>query len=457
MYLRKTYNNRALWCVFLSCMLLVVGVFGKRVLAGNVQTALSDGQILKISDQYTMGSILDRNQNLIVQGQEGGANWNGEETEEIWGDLLGISIRENVNSPFTIAGNCPWIFGTEDNRFGLSDLFCPWKERVGGSVQLTLDMNLQQTIHDMLENYGYENSTVMVSNYKTGEILAAYGDIFQKRYHPGSTIKPVLAAAILNLYPELEDFTYQCTRPNHNFHTEQGLYRINCAYGAYHGLMNMESAIAQSCNGYFISLLQQVPKEELQEELKKWGFDTVIAYEQFSYWDQSFIKESDLETDYLLAAIGQANAYSTVAGMHFCTNALMNQGTLKEPVLMNRKCSEPGDAWQDMVEEKTYPFCQAEAADAVKGMMEQVTINGIGKSFYYPGFAAKTGTSQKADENGTLVDQYTIWTTGGLVQEETPYAITVCLDQIPETVDSTFAGKIAREILVYIVEEGLDG
>lgn len=457
LYYRKTHSNRVLWAVFLSCMLLAVGIFGHRVYAGNIQSEMTSGQIIKVAEQYIMGRVFDRNGNMIVQGTEQGAQWRDEKTERLFSDLMGIDIEKTVNSPFTVAGNCAWLFGTEDNRFGLKDLIDPGQERVGGSVVLTLDMELQSYIDQVLSQYGFEHATVMVSDYSTGEILAAYGNVFVDMYHPGSTIKPILAAAILNLYPEMKNYTYECVKENHDFYTEQGWYHIDCAYEKEHGLVDMEKAIAQSCNGYFVSLLQQIPRKELQKELEKWGFDTVIAYEQFSYWDQTFLKDSDRETDYLLAAIGQANAYTTVAGMHFCTNALLNGGTFNEPLLLKMKLSEPEGEWQKIASDKTYQMCSAEVADTVEMMMESVTTWGIGTRFYYPEFAAKTGTAQKADKEGSILNEYTVWTTGGLTNENTPYSVTVCLDQVSEEIDSTWAGLVARDILDYLAKEDLNG
>ena len=92
-------------------------------------------------------------------------------------------------------------------------------------------------------------------------------NIFSQLYSPGSTIKIILAAAALSIDPDLASFEYDCTAENHIFHTEEGDYRISCAGNVYHGRMDMTKAIAYSCNGYFISLLQQIPEDELAEEL----------------------------------------------------------------------------------------------------------------------------------------------------------------------------------------------
>lgn len=78
---------------------------------------------------------------------------------------------------------------------------------------------------------------------------------------------------------------------NHIFQIENGAVEINCAENMFHGELSMENAIAYSCNGYFISLMQKADHAKMLEALKKWGFDTSISYEQFMYWDHRFYKE----------------------------------------------------------------------------------------------------------------------------------------------------------------------
>ena len=66
------------------------------------------------------------------------------------------------------------------------------------------------------------------------------------------------------------------------------------------------------------------------------------------------------------------------------------------------------------------------------------------------GFAAKTGTAQKADGEGNLSDCYTVWTTGGLTDEKCPYSVTVCFDNVSGDIRSIYAGQTAKKILEYM-------
>lgn len=451
--------------IYAFVLLVIIALFLMRVYEGNIEAAENAGLLIRLSDQYQMGTVYDRNENAIVRGTDGGMEWTrNQEEQEAMAGLFGPALEDTYASRMTIWGMAPELFGYNDTRLDLKDLLRPGKARVGGSIELTIDKELQTFICSLLKQKGVENAAVVVSNWRTGEILAAVSlpaslpgeaeekisNIFSQLYSPGSTIKIILAAAALSIAPDLADFEYDCTAENHIFHTKQGDYRVSCAGNVYHGRVDMAEAIADSCNGYFISLLQQIPEDELAEELKNWGFDTTISFDQFSYWDQTFSGEDASEIEYLLGAIGQGNCSITPIGLNLCTNVLLNSGRLQEPVVIQKRSASPDDDMRSCLSGKSYEVCSEMTADRVKEMMLGVTSYGTGTDFGMNGFAAKTGTAQKADEEGNPSDFYTVWTTGGLTDEESPYSVTVCFDNVSSDIRSTYAGKTAKEILEYM-------
>lgn len=451
--------------IYAVVLLLLVTLFVGRICKGNVEAAGDAGLLIRLSDQYQMGTVYDRNGNVIVQGTDGGMEWNGDQEEqESMQSLFGPDLENTYASRMTIWGMAPELFGYSDERLDVKGLLHPGEARVGGNVQLTIDKELQTFIYRLLKENGMGNAAVTVSNWKTSEILAALSlsdhtpdepageisSVFNQLYSPGSTFKVILAAAALDIDPDLAEFQYDCTSANHVFYTEEGDYRISCAGNTYHGKLGMAEAIAYSCNGYFISLIQQLPRDKLAEKLKNWGFDTTVSFDQFAYWDQIFSGESTSEIEYLLGAIGQGNCSITPIGLNLCTNVLLNSGRLQEPVVIQKKSASPDEEMISSISGKSYEVCSEMAADKVKEMMLGVTSYGTGKNFEMDGFAAKTGTAQKADREGNLTGYYTLWTTGGLVGEETPYSVTVCLDDVSGDIYSAYAGQIARAILEYM-------
>ncbi len=453
--LRKRCTGGKVFVAFLICMALVLAVFGGRVLFGSMITPISNGQLLKYAEKYHMGTVYDRDETFIVCETDEGYLWDGLESIESFKDILGVDIADTGNSRMTVMGNCPWAYGAGDNRFSRYDLFHPNRDRVGGNVKLTFDKELQEYICQLIQTKGYENAYVVVSNWSTGEIYATYGEVLSVTMHPGSAIKPVIAAAALSVDPSLATYTYDCVKENHTFDTEEGPVKIHCINGKTHGKLDMGSGMAVSCNGYFVSLLKQVDKEKMLEELKKWGFDSCVSYDQFMYWDHTLINGAPEEIYYLQAGIGQANTFITPAGLNFCTNALLNKGTLVEPVWILAKQVSGEEDWISVQGEDAIRLCQEEVAGQVVDMMLKVTQSGTGTSFALPNFAAKTGTAQKSGANGMIGDRYTVWTTGGLNTPETPYSITVCLDDVTEDVGSKEAGALAQEILLKMLKGGV--
>lgn len=432
-------------------MVLSLGVFAYRVAAGSEITPMSDGQIIMNAKNCQFGKIYDRNDKIIAEGSTNGITWASDNTKQAFSEILGLDIEASLNAKTTLAGNCPWLYGTEVNGFSAYALTHPGSIRQGGSVKLSIDKNLQEYVDAAVRKHGYKNAYVVISNYQTGELLCVYGDSFIKELHPGSTLKPIITAAALSVDGNLENFTYNCTKSNHIFQTESGAYEINCMNNEEHGTQNLSDCMANSCNGAFITLLQNVNRDAVLAELKKWGFDTSISYSpEFACWDHTFLQGSSRDIDYLLAAIGQANAYITPAGLTMCMNTLMNHGVLQTPVWFTEKQSSQDAKWIKVDgEAEGRAVCSTDVADKVVQMMLQVTARGTGETFWLPGFAAKTGTAQKApaDEGEEL---NTVWTTGGLINTETPYTVTVCLDDVTEEVSSMDAGSLAREILLYM-------
>lgn len=219
--------------------------------------------------------------------------------------------------------------------------------------------------------------------------------------------------------------------------------------GIEHGDVGMKEALQSSCNGFFVSLAQRVDQEDLIKEMKAWDFDSVAHYSQMTFNDNRFVKKdgelSDFE--YLLGAIGQGNAVVTPAGLNFCTNALLNHGVRQEPIWYIGKKTASHRSFETIQSPDSREICEEEVAEQVISDMMVPERSGM----YLPGFAAKTGTAQYMDSAGT-VKWYTLWTTGGLVDEEYPYSITVCLDQSPGSLTSYDAGVLAKDILTYIRE-----
>lgn len=472
-YKKKTVN-RWLYHLFVIALAAVVLTFSVRASSEKIveDTEFTDGELLQLHNLYETGSVYDRHGNLLVKGsshkstEEEKLIWSSDEIKENFEDLLGMDISKTMNSGFTLAGHAPVLFGSsEDDRFTMDSLMNPFKKRVGGSVETTLDEDIQQYIRELTTKYGINKDDLylLVSNYKTGEVRAVFNDVCSASamLSPGSTMKSLVAVAALSVDPGLAEYTYDCSNSNRIFNVNGKAFKIRCADDVNHGTITMKEALARSCNGFFIDLLlNKLDKNEFMNELKKWGINGTSHFSQFTFWDGVFAnidKENPDTVDeaYLLGAIGQANCRITLFQLNFLYNGIMNSGKAVEPYWISRTKSTPESDWKETEHPLEIQVCNSEAADKVADMLEAVTREGTGTGFYMENhiFAAKTGTAELADSTG-LNGLYTVWTSGALRgSNDEPLSITVAIDKVDSSITSETAGLFARDVLNYIVDK----
>lgn len=471
MICKKKTVNRWLYHLFVIALAAVVLTFSVRASSGNVveEAEFTDGELLQFHNLYQTGSVYDRQGNLLVKGsshkstEEEKLIWSSDNIKKNFEGLLGMDISKTMNSGFTLAGHAPVLFGSEDDRFTIDSLMNPFKKRVGGSIEITLDKDIQQYIRELTTKYGINKDDLylLVSNYKTGEVRAVFNEVCSTMLSPGSTIKSIVAAGALSIDPELADYTYSCNNSNRMFNVNGKAFKIRCADDVNHGIITMQEALARSCNGFFIDLLlNKLEKKEFMNELKKWGLNGTLHFSQFSFWDGAFAnidKENPDTVDeaYLLGAIGQANCRITPFNLHYLYNGLMNSGKVVEPYWISRTKSTPESDWKETEHPLEMQVCDSEAADKVADMLEGVTREGTGTGFYMENhiFAAKTGTAELADSTG-LNGFYTVWTSGALRgSNDEPLSITVAIDKVDSSITSETAGLFARDVLNYISDQ----
>lgn len=481
---KRRNGSVVIYRVFLATMIAAVVLFLMRVASRKLETDFSVGQMIHLSQSYKMGNIYDGNGELIAKGsRKSSMEYESEKTATAFQDIVGADISQTLGIRNNICSNALWIYGTETNALDMKNLIVPSKSvKKGGDVQLTLRKDLQEHLAEMFAESGYEKAYVIVSNYKTGEILAMYsngGNCLDEMLHPGSTMKPFYLAAALSVDPQLVDYTYDCEADSHDFGSGVQAVHINCAGKANHGTTDYTKAMAKSCNAWFSSSLDRLDQDKLLEAMKVWGFDSSYSFEQFRYMDHTFDGKSSsnsvvakgvtagmkkLGIDYRekrlrYEIIGQGNAHITVEAMNFLTGALLNEGVLKEPVWIKAKRTSATDGeWKKLERMNEYVMCKKDVADTVVQTLEAVMESGTGRSFAMPeaGLAGKTGTAQKADRNGNLNGKQTVWFTGGLTGEAgemNPIAITVAFDDVDSSVTSSAAGTFAKDVLTYMLTE----
>lgn len=174
-------------------------------------------------------------------------------------------------------------------------------ELQGNSVALTMDMDIQTTAGNLL---GSAKGAIVVMEPSTGRILAlqAYPDFdpntveaqwdtlkedadsplvnraTQGLYPPGSTFKTVTALAGMEYLSDWQSFQVECTGER-VFQDKV----IHCYNNKVHGMVDMKSALAYSCNCYFAALADEIGAGKLAKTRRQVGWDADSRFD----WKQA--------------------------------------------------------------------------------------------------------------------------------------------------------------------------
>jgi penicillin-binding protein 2 len=363
----------------------------------------------------------------------------------------------------------------------------------GKNLVLSVDSDLQNKIYDELKKgvkkIGSQKGAAVAIDPKTGYILALVSypsfdnnnfskgisqeefnklqnDILKPffnrpvsgQYPPGSTIKPLIAAAGLQekiILPDKEIY-------DPGFISIVNKYNPGIVYYFNdlkpHGWVSMRKAIAQSCNVYFYTIgggygdQQGLGSSRIKKylELFGWGNKTGIDIPgevngliPDPAWKKVNKGESWWDGDTYHLSIGQGDLKVTPLQVAVAFAAIANGGTLYQPKIVQKII----DNQTGSIEEITPTILRKNFIDAAnlqvvkEGMREAVT-NGIVTSLNTLPVkaAAKTGTAQISKEN-----YYDTWVTVFAPYENPQIVLSIVVEEVPGL--STVVVPIAKEVL----------
>jgi penicillin-binding protein 2 len=289
----------------------------------------------------------------------------------------------------------------------------------GKTLVTSLDLATQKAAEDAL---GPLTGAVVAIDIETGEILALCShptynlndltpsiskEVYEKinqdgawlnrahqgLYPPGSPFKLITALAGLRNGFAPSDWTIDCTGG-----TRVGNRLFPCMKLSGHGPLQLEGAIAKSCNPYFYELALQVGPEKLAEESRRYGLGELtgieLPYETHRTlvptpaWKKTHKKESWTAGDTANTSIGQGFLLVTPLQMGaFAASLARGECRTQVTLLHNPKA----------LRQKTTPLgIPEEAHTRLLNGMELTSISGTGRRIQIPGLkiAAKTGTAQ---------------------------------------------------------------
>jgi len=301
----------------------------------------------------------------------------------------------------------------------------------GNRVYLTIDKEIQQKAEEAL---GDQAGTIIVSNPKTGEILAMAShpsfdpNIFvnplkpkdlarlhkhpqspflnratQCAYPPGSIFKIITAVTALE-----KDVVSSRKEINCPGFYKLGKKKISCWKEEGHGPVNFLSAVEQSCNVYFFHLVDKLDVDDLNLYGRSFGLGKKtginLPYEQQGIlpsrkWKKEIHKENWYQGETLNLSIGQGYISATPIQILDLISAVANEGTIYQPQLIKKIISPEGKLIKDFKPKQLKNFTlKPHTWRLVKDGLRRV-INGkhgTGMACHLENveIAGKTGTAQ---------------------------------------------------------------
>ncbi len=312
----------------------------------------------------------------------------------------------------------------------------------GQTVALSIDADLNKTAYSALAG---RSGAVLVSNYKTGEILcmvssvsydpnttidatdSAYEGVYLNRtisstYTPGSVFKLVTTIAAIETMPDLFSRSFSCagsaTLPDGSV--------VNCT--GWHGQQTIEQALANSCNCAYAELSLELGADTLAEYTQALGLTESASIDGIPTAAGRFDKAEAGTGDLAWSGIGQYHDLVCPFAMLRLVSAVANGGELATPTLL----SGGGGGTEALLSAGTA---------ARLGEMMAYNVSYAYGTWRFPGLdiCAKSGTAEVGDGSSHA------WFVGYLDSEETPLAFTVVIEHGGGGLDQ--AGAVANTVL----------
>jgi peptidoglycan glycosyltransferase len=406
-------------------------VFGSRWAGAPFNQTVFQRGILNI------GTVTDRNGVILADITDGKRTFadNADvrrSTLHVVGDLEG-----NVGTGALVA------FASDLAGFNLItgsySLFSP-----GSKVELTIDSELNSVALRALDG---RRGVVMVSNYKTGEILCMISSptfdpanppdaaavlelrdpyvnhAVQSSFAPGSTFKLVTAAAAIEQISRVYDLVFECIGS-----VEIGNDTLICRHGP-HGTLGIEQGMRVSCNIVFGELALLMGTEIMAEYAEKFDLSRSITINGIRTMSGRF-DEAPADSIFLAwSGIGQFNNEVCPATMLRFVGAIANEGNATALYYLKRT------GISSIIPLRSERLLIRDTAAQINNLLdiqENQTISGFD-------IRAKTGTAQIHDREPHA------WYAGYIANPDYPYAFVVMVENAGS--GASVARPIATRVL----------
>jgi penicillin-binding protein 2 len=330
----------------------------------------------------------------------------------------------STGRPFTLAAFVD-AHGNMLHGLGIRDLRNQDSRRPY-SIKTTIDSSMQASVEATLTKANI-SSAVVIMDPKNGDILtmASYPwiapvDIYSgvsnermntwnndpgspflnkaiQQYPPGSVFKVILVAAALEEGIIRPDDHFTCTGSY-----EVGDKTISCYEGNVHGELNMQQALAVSCNSYFVWLGQKLGRQTVTDTAKKFKLGQLTDLPLDEKPGLIPAPEDMPNLGHLAnTSIGQGDVLTTPLQLTRVMSIIANDGLDVYPRLVTEVIDNNGLAMQRFPSYKGSRVISPTAARRLQTMLSAVVDSGTGthaQSTLYNA-VGKTGTAKSGPDD----------------------------------------------------------
>ncbi len=224
---------------------------------------------------------------------------------------------------------------------------------------------------------------------------------FQSAYPPGSTLKPLIAAAALEDGIIAADETLYCPGEY-----SLGSHVFRCWYSQGHGSFDMTESLVFSCNVYFYKLGRRCGIRRISDYASNFGFGKTTGLDlpaeapglfPSPEWKRERFNLPWYPGDTVNAAIGQGYILSTPLQIAVFYSALANGGVVYKPRVIHSVLENSGRiVWESSPAVQAGLDLSDETLEVIKNALEETVKRGTGLNARIDGVSSsgKTGTAQ---------------------------------------------------------------
>jgi len=335
--------------------------------------------------------------------------------------------------------------------------------RAGSAVVLTIRLGLQdiaeRALADAVERTGSSGGDVVVLDPRTGDLLAlasrrrdpaaTTATALTEPIEPGSTLKPFVAAALLERGRVPLDRVFRTHNGVFSFagRTVKDVHRAES--------MTFAEVIRHSSNIGMILAAEALTPQEHYEALRDFGFGTGTGlpfpseasgfFRAPSRWSKQSKASLSMGYEITVTPVQLAAAYGAIA----------NDGVLMQPQLIREIRAEDGSVLRRAAPRPVRRVISSETATVMRGLLRTVVDSGTGVradlATYEVG--GKSGTAQRTVNGRYVAGEYNANFVGLFPADDPQLVVLVKLDA--PSGSSYYGGQVAAPVMRVVLEAAL--